>query len=95
MRFTVLTDHSAAGGSANRSRIRSWARDALGLSPEVTVMVTELACDDPDCPDLETVIAILADGREPQVARILLPSSDVTETHVYTALAQFNHSDEE
>ena len=81
--------------SPHRARIRVWCREALRLGPDVTVMVTELACDDPGCPDLETVIAVLAERQEPQMVRILLPASEVSEAHVYTALAQFDTTDEE
>lgn len=59
------------------------------------MLVTELACDDPDCPDMETVIALLEEGRDPRTARIFLPASEVTEAHVYTALAHLNEAHEE
>lgn len=40
-------------------RIKTWARKALQLSDETTVMVTELECREPGCPPIETVIAVL------------------------------------
>lgn len=91
----MLSDGRPGGSSPDRARVRAWCREALELPPEVTVLVTELACDDPDCPDVETVIALLEDGREPRTARIFLPAADVTEAHVYTALAQLDETHEE
>jgi hypothetical protein len=91
----MLSDGRAGQPSPDRARVRAWCREALDLGPDVTVMGTELACDDPDCPDVETVIALLENGRDPRMARIFLPASEVTEAHVYTALAELNENHEE
>lgn len=91
----MLSDGRRGQPSPERARVRAWCREALDLPTHVTVLVTELACDDPDCPDVETVIALLEDGREPRTARIFLPAADVTEAHVYTALAQLAETHKE
>ena len=45
--------------------LKQWVESALALPDSATVMVTELACTEPGCPPLETVIAILEhDGAE-------------------------------
>ena len=49
------------------ARVRGWATRALGLGPDGRVMVTELACSEPGCAPIETVIAISADGGTQQV----------------------------
>jgi len=40
------------------ARIRGWARELFGLSPETAVTVKELACAEPACPDVETVVLV-------------------------------------
>lgn len=40
-------------------RIKAWVRAVFHLNDETTIMVTELACREPGCPPIETVIALL------------------------------------
>jgi hypothetical protein len=40
-------------------QVKTWVRELLALSPDTTVMVTELRCSEPGCPPKETVIAVL------------------------------------
>ncbi|MCP9469144.1 MAG: hypothetical protein NNA31_03980 [Nitrospira sp.] len=40
-------------------RIKAWVRAVFHLNDETTIMVTELACHEPGCPPIETVIALL------------------------------------
>ncbi len=49
-------------GKKDRSvqgQIKEWVRARFGLSEEVTVLVTELYCDQPGCAPIETLVAIL------------------------------------
>jgi hypothetical protein len=46
-------------GAARKREIKAWVIEALALSEDTTVMVTELACKEPGCPPIETVIAVL------------------------------------
>ncbi len=39
--------------------IKSWVREGLGLTDEVSILVTDLQCYEPGCPPVETVIALL------------------------------------
>jgi hypothetical protein len=43
----------------SRERIKAWVRDALALAPDDGVTVNEIACNDPACPGLETVILVM------------------------------------
>lgn len=52
--------------------IKSRVEDLLALGADATVMVTELNCQDEDCPEVETVIAVLRPGR--RKAQVTLPS---------------------
>ena len=44
--------------SHRTQQIKARVAELLELDPEATVMVTELNCQDDDCPEVETVIAI-------------------------------------
>jgi hypothetical protein len=53
---------------AHREKVREvkrWVEELLSLSAEATVMVTELACSEPDCPPAETVVALLQENQVP------------------------------
>lgn len=47
---------AAAAASA---QIKTWVKKHLGFDASASIMVTELACHEPGCPPLETVIAVL------------------------------------
>lgn len=40
-------------------RVKGWVRETLGLGDDDTVTVNEIACTDPACPGLETVILVM------------------------------------
>jgi len=61
--------------------VKRWVVEALGPCDDRTVMVTELACSEPGCPPVETVIALLAPGRQDQV-KIHKALADVTSADV-------------
>ncbi len=42
--------------------IKQRVMELLELNDDVTVMVTELSCQDDDCPEVETVIALFRPG---------------------------------
>jgi len=45
-------------------KIKDWAYECLPISAEATVSVMELECREPGCPPLETVIAVMEQGKE-------------------------------
>ena len=47
---------------AHLAAMKRWTREILGLTEEDVVTITELACRDPGCPLMETVIAVFAEG---------------------------------
>jgi hypothetical protein len=49
--------------SAHRAAVRAWVVERLGLGEADLVSLAELACAEPGCPPLETVVTIhRADG---------------------------------
>ncbi len=51
-----LTRRSEAGPEAI-ARVRDWVRDRFRLSQDAPIMVSEITCNLPGCPPLETVVA--------------------------------------
>jgi hypothetical protein len=44
------------------ARVKAWVTVALALGDEDAVTVSEIACNDPACPGLETVILVMRKG---------------------------------
>ncbi|MBB5755100.1 nitrate reductase [Prosthecomicrobium pneumaticum] len=69
-------------------RIKAWVRDALGLEDAIPVSVTELACRDPGCPAIETVIGILRPGLPIETVRLHGGLADIARADLLAALAR-------
>lgn len=63
--------------AGDTQRIKSLVRVQLGLDEETTVMVSELHCHEDGCPDVETVIAVMAGGSDTESWKIAKPMSKV------------------
>jgi hypothetical protein len=68
-------------------RVRLWAEAGLPADDAAIVMVTELACHEPGCPPVETVIALLG-GPSPRTWKIPRAAADLTAADVAAALAR-------
>lgn len=56
-------------GKKDRSiqgQIKEWVRGYFKLADDVTVLVTEIMCDQPGCAPVETIVAILESGARRQ-----------------------------
>lgn len=73
------------------SRIKHWVREVMGLSDDATVMVTELHCAEEDCPDVETVIAVLGDPGKARKHKLPKPMAEVTRYDVMSLAARGAH----
>lgn len=60
------------------ARLKAQVRAHLNLGDDVSISVTELNCRDRDCPDIETVIAVLVSGEKPRLARVHKPLPEVS-----------------
>jgi len=49
--------------SLRTQEIKARVTELLALNDDATVMVTELNCQDEDCPEIETVIAVFRPGK--------------------------------
>jgi hypothetical protein len=77
----------ANAGGATARRIKEWVREQLPGDEEVTILVSELACSEPGCPPIETVIAVFR-GREGAVKHTIhRPSAEITRDDVVQAVS--------
>jgi hypothetical protein len=60
------------------AEIKEWVLEVFRLHSDVTVMVTELRCQEPGCPPLETVVAILDTPGQPRQFKIHKAIAEVT-----------------
>lgn len=64
------------GGHAGR--IKDLFRQRFGLGDEVTLMVSELRCHEDNCPEVETVVAVMTSNKAPESWKIAKPMAAVT-----------------
>ena len=51
-------------------RVKEMARKALRASPETAFAVNEIACNDPGCPGIETVILVMEPGQKTRAIKV-------------------------
>jgi hypothetical protein len=73
---------TASAGGATARRIKEWVRELFALGDDVTILVSELACSEPGCPPVETVIALFRGREEPTKYTIHRPAVEVTREDV-------------
>lgn len=77
------------------ARVKRWAHEAFRVEDDVTILVTELRCTEPDCPPLETVIAFLHAGTgKPIKHKLHKPLAEVSREDVtHLAAGPVPHGD--
>jgi hypothetical protein len=70
--------------------VKTWARRALGLPPDSALLVTELACHEPGCPPVETVIADVSRPGVRRTWKLHQPLSTLTEADIHRMLTADN-----
>jgi hypothetical protein len=58
---------------ARLQEVKAWVREAWGLPEDAPLMVSELACSEPGCPPVETVIAVLRPKLKPVQRKLFSP----------------------
>lgn len=76
------------------ARVKAWLEQSMALSPLSIVMVTEVACREPGCPPLETIIAVL-DGTTQRKQTLHKPVSDVSAEDIRAIAEQWPSADTE
>ena len=67
-------------------RVKELARAALQVPPDTAFAVNEIACNDPGCPGIETVILVMEPGRKTRVLKVAKPLDEVVEQDILKAL---------
>ena len=76
LRYPFVQKHGEDLRSA-ADRIKTWTREALSLSDDTAVTVSEINCRDPGCPGVETVILVMIPGLPTRIIRIACPLGEV------------------
>ena len=58
-------------------RVKDMVREAWSIPENVIIMVSELRCHEEGCPDVETVIALMHEGAEPEKVKIYKPMAEL------------------
>ncbi|KLK90389.1 hypothetical protein AA309_25890 [Microvirga vignae] len=66
-------------------RVKELARTALRASPETAFAVNEIACNDPGCPGIETVILVMEPGKKTRALKVQKTLDEVTEQDIRAA----------
>ena len=78
--YSLKTFASGAAHLAHIRRVKEWVRLRFSLDEDDTSMVSEVACQLPGCPPLETVIAFWTqDGEKRHHYKIFKPVAEVVE----------------
>jgi len=64
------------------TRLKGWITDLMSLGDKDHIAIAELACHEPGCPDLETVVTVTLADRRRFVLRFPSSVAEVTETQV-------------
>ena len=87
-RFGRPRGAAAARLQAAAARIKARVAVRLDLDGAAAIAVNEILCPDPACPDLETVILVMAPGRPTRAVKVRKPMYEVSDDDVDAALAE-------
>ena len=73
-------------GRQGIDRVKDLSRAALKAAPETAFAVNEIACNDPGCPGIETVILVMEPGRKTRALKVPKPLDEVMEQDILAAL---------
>ena len=65
---------------AKISELKAWVYEAFEIEDDVPVSISQLACHEPDCPPVETVIAIMTSP--PQQYKLHRPITEITQSDI-------------
>ncbi len=77
----------SAERSALATRLKGLIGPYLGLGDDDAISVNEIACADPGCPDMETIVLVMRAGQPTRALRIRKPMEAVEEADI-AALAE-------
>ena len=78
--MNLFTKSTPKANSENIKQIKNWTYQILTIDSEIPISINQLQCHEPDCPPVETVIAIMSSP--PQQYKIHKPISEIIETDI-------------
>ncbi len=81
----LFTRRAAAPGRAGE--VKAWVTEHLGLAEADLVTVAELACHEPGCPPIETVVTVHRSSGERLSWHVHKPVADVQKIDIATAVS--------
>lgn len=80
-----------ATARADVPALKDAVRNVLGLDAGHTIVIQELACAEPGCPPVETVIGVLSGGKPARRWILYQPLSSLTAGAIRAALTENGH----
>ena len=78
--MNLFAKSNLKANSKNLQQIKYWTYQRLNIDSEIPISINQLQCHEPDCPPVETVIAIMTSP--PQQYKIHKPISEITKTDI-------------
>lgn len=85
-RLAVLKRNAGLAGASHS--IKQWVTELLELAEHERVMVSELACHEPGCPPIETVVVVLRGPGDTVMRKFHRRAHDLTRAEIEAAWAQ-------
>lgn len=79
---------AAAERKQAAERVKGWCRRFFDLGDDDAVAANEVACPDPGCPDVETIILVMRAGEATRAFKVAKPIAAVTEGDIRDLLAR-------
>jgi hypothetical protein len=86
-----LFDSRPKTDSSELERVKAMVRKTFGLTDDDVIFVTELACPDADCPDLETIIGVMGPPGKARKHKLMKPVREVTVDDILSLAARGTH----
>ena len=66
-------------------RLKAWVHETVDISTDVPVSISQLACHEPNCPPVETVIAIMT--HPPQQFKLHQPVGEILQSDIQSLVS--------
>ena len=86
--FTVGVNSLPKADSKKISMIKGWVGSLLKLDKLTTIFVTQLECQEPGCPPIETVIALMKPKEKTEQKKIHKCINDINENDIIRIFKQ-------
>lgn len=81
----------SAAEAAERAGFKARVARIFGLGPDDAATVSEIACPDPGCSDVETVILLMPAGQPTRAVKLPHPMAEISDEQIEAAAAGDRH----